>query len=71
MSEQLGYTVDNSDKETSSMCIERLRNHSTPVMLFTGFEDRGLILRGVVQDVSPLSVCVILKSGPSGILQLR
>ena len=41
------------------------------VMLFTGFEDRGLMLRGVVLDVSPPSVCGILRSGPSGTLQLR
>ena len=39
-------------------------------MLFTGFEDRGLILRGVLFDVSPPSECGILRSGPSGTLQL-
>ena len=35
-------------------------------MLFTGFEDRGLMLSGVVLDVSPPSMCGILRSGPSG-----
>ena len=40
-------------------------------MLFTGFEDRGLMFRGVLLDVSPPPLRGILRSGPSGTLQRR
>ena len=41
------------------------------VILFTGFENRGLMLRDLVIDVSQSSVSGIFRSGPSGTLPLQ
>ena len=41
------------------------------IILFTGFQDRSLVLRVILLDVLPPSVCDIFRSGPSGTLQLR
>ena len=58
-------------KEGSKIILRRNKQKQNWIILFTGFEDRGLMLRGVFLDVLPPSVCSILRSDPSGTLQLR